>query len=185
LGGGIPWDKSQLNFYKDKYIAIEPDQGCLLYLLARSINAKTIVEYGSSFGISAIYLATAVRDNGGGLVIGTEMVPEKVIQARQNIQDAGLETFVEIREGNALDTLKHLNLTVDMVLIDGWVHLALDVLKLIDPFIRTGGIVLADNVGTFKDDLQTYVDFLQNPMNGYCSSTLNLKGGTELSIKVR
>ena len=73
LGKGMQWDKSSIDFYKDKYIAIKPDQGCLLYLLARSINAKTIVEYGTSYGISTIYLAAAVRDNGGRLVIGTEL----------------------------------------------------------------------------------------------------------------
>ncbi len=72
-----------------------------------------------------------------------------------------------------------------MVLIDGWMHLALDVLRILDPLIRPGGIVISDNVNTFKDSLKSYVDFLQNPVNGYQSSTLNLKGGTEFSVKVR
>ena len=185
LGKGIKWDQTKTEFYNDKYIPIEPDQGELMYLIARSINAKTIVEFGTSFGISTIYLATAVRDNGGGVVIGTEIVHEKVIQAKINIAEAGLETYVDIREGDALETLKTLNKTVDLVLIDGWTHLALDVLKILNPLIRPGGIVISDNVNTFKDSLKTYVDFLQNPANGYRSSTLNLKGGTEFSVKVR
>ncbi|MBW4471490.1 MAG: class I SAM-dependent methyltransferase [Stenomitos rutilans HA7619-LM2] len=185
LGKGIQWDQTKTEFYRDKYIPIERDQGEFLYLLARSLNAKAIVEYGTSFGISTIYLATAVRDNGGGVVIGTEMVPEKVIQARKNIADAELETYVEIREGNALETLQHLNQPIDLVLMDGWIHLAIDVLKLLDPFIRPGGIVVSDNVGTFKDDLKPYVEFLQDPVNGYRSATLALKAGTEFSVKVR
>nr|WP_298906579.1 class I SAM-dependent methyltransferase [uncultured Nostoc sp.] len=164
---------------------MERDQGELMYLIARSIGAKTIVEFGTSFGISTIYLATAVRDNGGGVVIGTEIVHEKVVQARKNVAEAGLETYVDIREGDALETLKTFNKTVDLVLIDGWTHLALDVLKILDPLIRPGGIVISDNVKIFKDSLKSYVDFLQNPANGYRSSTLNLNGGTEFSIKVK
>lgn len=185
LGSGVRWNPAKTDFYRDKYIPIEPDQGNLLYLISRSIQAKTIVEYGTSFGISTIYLATAVRDNGGGVVIGTELVPEKVIQARKNIAEAGLASYVEIREGDALETLKHLNQPVDLVLMDGWAHLAIEVLKLVDPFIRTGGIILSDNVGTFKDEMKSYVEFLQNPESGYRSTTLALKGGTEFSVKVR
>ncbi|MEH2168915.1 MAG: class I SAM-dependent methyltransferase [Nostoc sp.] len=185
LGKGIQWDQTKTEFYNDKYIPIEPNQGEFLYLIARAINAKTIVEFGTSFGISTIYLATAVRDNDGGIVIGTEIVHEKVVQARKNVAEAGLQTYVDIREGDALETLKTFNQTVDFVLIDGWTHLALDVLKILDPLIRPGGIVISDNVNTFKDSLKTYVEFLQNPANGYRSSTLNLKGGTEFSIKVK
>ncbi|QDL11971.1 methyltransferase [Brasilonema octagenarum UFV-E1] len=185
LGKGIKWDQTKTEYYNDKYIPIEPDQGEFLYLIARAINAKTIIEFGTSFGISTIYLATAVRDNGGGIVIGTEILHEKVVQARKNIAEAGLETYVDIREGDGLKTLTTLNKTVDLVLIDGWPELALDVLKIIDPFIRPGGIVVSDNVNTFKEPLKDYVDFLQNPANGYRSSTLNLKDGTEFSVKVR
>lgn len=184
-GKGIGWETTGLDFYHDKYIAIEREQGNFIYLLARSIEAKTIVEYGTSFGISTLYLATAIRDNGGGIAIGTEIVPEKVVQARKNIADAGLETFVEIREGDALQTLKNLNQSIDMVLIDGWAHLALDVLKLVDPFVKRGGVIVSDNIGTFKDDMKPYVEFLQNPANGYRSTTLPLKDGTEFSVKVR
>jgi len=73
-GKGIHWDRTKTDFYRDKYVPIEPDQGNLLYLIARSIQAKTIVEFGTSFGISTLYLAAAVRDNGGGKVIGTELI---------------------------------------------------------------------------------------------------------------
>ena len=182
-GKGIKWDKTKTDFYKDKYIPIEPDQGIFLYLLARSINAQNIVEFGTSFGISTIYLAAAVRDNGGGTVIGTEIVPEKVIQARQNIADAGLDNYVDIREGDAIETLQNIDHKIDMLLVDGWANLALDILKLVDPYIRKGGIIISDNVGTFKEDLRNYVEYLQDPKNGYCSTTLNLKGGTEFAVK--
>ena len=185
MGRGITWDRTKTDFFQDKYIPIEPEQGNWIYLVARGINAQTIVEFGTSYGISTIYLATAVRDNGGGIVIGTEIVPEKIQQGRKNIAEAGLEAYVEIREGDALETLKNIDKTVDMLLIDGWGHLALDVFHLVSPFLRKGGIVICDNVGTFKKELHPYVEFLQNPDNGYRSTTLNLKGGTEFSVKLK
>ncbi|MDJ0590609.1 MAG: tRNA (adenine(22)-N(1))-methyltransferase TrmK [Pleurocapsa sp. MO_226.B13] len=184
LGKGFKWDRTKTDFYRDKYIPIEPEQGKWLYLTARAIDAQNIVEFGTSYGISTIYLATAVRDNGGGKVISTEIVPEKIIQARKNIAAAGLESYVEIREGDALETLRDLNISLDLILIDGWGHLALNVLKILDPSIRQGGVVICDNVGTFKQEMLPYIEFMQNPDNGYCSTTIDLKSGTEFSVKV-
>ena len=60
---------------KDFFVALSPKQGTLAYMIARSIGARRIVEFGTSFGISTIYLAAALRDNGGGVVIGSEMQP--------------------------------------------------------------------------------------------------------------
>lgn len=184
LGQGIHWNPARTHFYRDKYIPIERDQGQLLYLLARAINAQTIVEFGTSYGVSTLYLAAAIRDNGQGKVIGTEIIPEKVIQARKYIAEAGLAEFVDLREGDALKTLQDIDGPIDLVLMDGYPHLALDILRLLHPQIRQGGLVISDNVGTFKTALNPYVEFLQAPINGYRSSTLALKGGTELSIKV-
>ncbi|NEP58617.1 MAG: methyltransferase domain-containing protein [Symploca sp. SIO2G7] len=186
LGRGmkLKWDKLELDFYKDKYLPINPSQGELLYLLARSINAKTIVEFGTSFGLSTLYLAAAIRDNGGGCVIGTEIVPEKATQANQNIAEAGLADFVEIREGDALKTLENLDRTIDLVLVDGWPNLALEVLKLLHPYIKKGGIIISDNMYTFKDELKSYIEFLQNSTNGYRFSILPLSDGTGFSVKV-
>jgi len=72
-----------------------------------------------------------------------------------------------------------------MVLMDGWADLAIEILKLVDPFIRSGGVILSDNVGTFKAALKPYVEYLQNPASDYRSTTLALKGGTEFSVKVK
>ena len=184
LGKGIQWYRTLTDFYRDKYIPIEPQQREWLYLIARAIKAQNIVEFGTSYGISTIYLATAVRDSGGGKVIGTEIVPEKVDRAQKNLAEAGLDSYVEIREGDALQTLNQINNSIDLVLIDGWGHLALEVLKLLDPKIRQGGVVICYNVGTFERELFNYVKFMQNANNGYRSITLNLKAGTEFSVKV-
>src|SRR5512138_1206886 len=72
-GKKLPWERLQYQHDED-YLASPPRHGMYLYLLARAIDARRIVEFGTSFGVSTIYLALAVRDNGGGCVIGTEMV---------------------------------------------------------------------------------------------------------------
>ena len=93
-----------LDFYgrlKDFPLAVSRATGALLYMLARSAGARTIVEFGTSFGISTLHLAAALRDNGGGRLITSEFEPSKLARARKNLTDAGLIHLVEIREGDA------------------------------------------------------------------------------------
>jgi predicted O-methyltransferase YrrM len=100
--------RTEADFYKaarKSYMAVGRDFGNLLYSLARSTKAKTVVEFGTSFGISTIFLASAIRDNGSGRVITTEFEPEKADQAKGNLVAAGLEQWVEFRVGDALETL--------------------------------------------------------------------------------
>ena len=86
---------------KDVHLAVSRETGTMLYMLARAIRARVIVEFGTSFGISTLQLAAALKDNGGGHLIGTEFEPSKVVHARQNLTAAGLSDLVEIREGDA------------------------------------------------------------------------------------
>src|ERR1700749_490662 len=119
-------------YYRDKLIPIDRHQGELMYLLCRSLNAQRIVEYGTSFGVSTLYLASAIRDNGGdGVVIGTELEPTKAGIARKNFEEAGLSRQINLREGDALETLKDCGGPVDFLLVDGWPKLAIPVLRLV------------------------------------------------------
>ena len=167
---------------KEVYIPVSPEQGELLYLTARAIAAKRIVEFGTSFGISTIYLAAAVKDNGGGVVIGTEIEPSKHQRAIANLADAGLEEVVEVRLGDALETLRDVAEPVDMVLLDGVKELYLKVLELIKPRLRSGSVVMADNILTFKKALRPYVEYVQSGRNGFQSTTLKIGDGFEYSI---
>jgi len=169
---------------RDLYLPLSPQQGELCYLLARSIGARRIVEFGTSLGVSPIYLAAAVRDNGGGLVAGTELVVDKARRARQHLDEAGLAAFAEVREGDALETLRDLDEPIDMLLLDGWKDGYLPAIKLLGPHVRRGGLVIGDNIFTFRRDLAPYVAYMQDPRNGFRSSTLNLADGTELSVRV-
>jgi predicted O-methyltransferase YrrM len=139
-----PWARQERGF------PIGREQGQLLYLLARAIGATRIVEFATSFGVSTLHLAAAVRDNGGGLVIGSELIPDKVRRAREHLAAAGLDDLADIREGDALQTLRDVGGPVDLVLIDGWPSSELPsldrrVLELLAPHLRVGGIVFDDN----------------------------------------
>jgi predicted O-methyltransferase YrrM/DNA-binding PadR family transcriptional regulator len=169
---------------KERGFSIKPEQGNLIYLLCRAIGAKRVAEFATSFGLSTLYLAAAVRDNGGGLVIGSEIVPEKVETARRNLAEAGLADFVDVREGDARETLRDLGGPIDFLLIDGWpsgegVSLALQVMEMVAPQVRVGGIVMNDNGEA------DYLAYIRDPANAFLSMSLPLKGSTELSLKVR
>jgi predicted O-methyltransferase YrrM len=178
----MPWQKieGKLDRY---YMAIEPDQAAFCYLMAKSIGARKIIEFGTSFGISTIYLALAVRENGGGVVIGTELVESKAQQAKRNVDEAGLSDFVDIRIGDALETLKNETGPVDFFFNDGFPPLALPVTKIVAPLMRQGGVVFSDNVNLFKADYRDYLDYLRNPNNGFRSMLLEFSDPCEFSIK--
>lgn len=169
---------------KTSYISLSSKQGQFAYLVARSLCARRIVEFGTSFGISTIYLAAAIRDNGGGTVIGTEIEPTKVVAARANLEAAGLGEYAEIREGDARETLRSPGEPVDMVLLDGFKELYLPILKLLTAHLRPGAVVLGDNIFTFRVALAPYVAYVANPANGFSSVTLFLGDGTEYSVRL-
>lgn len=131
---------------KDFHLAVSRETATLLYILARSSRARTIVEFGTSFAVSTLHLAAALRDNGGGRLIGTEFEPTKVAQARANIAAAHLDDLVEIRPGDALQTLaRDLPEVIDLVLLDGAKSLYPRVLSLLEARLRPGALVVADN----------------------------------------
>lgn len=163
------------------YIGVPPEVGNLLYLTARAIGAKQAVEFGTSFGISAIYLAAAMRDTGGQFV-GSETEPNKIRIARENLGRAGLSDWSQIRGGDALQTFRDLPVPIDLVLLDGWKELYLPMLELLVPKLRKGSVVMADNIFTFKTGLAPYVAFMQNPQNGFQTATLPIGSGVEYSV---
>ena len=146
--------------------------------------ARRIVEFGTSFAVSTIYLAAAVRDNGSGCVIGSEFEPTKAAKARENVAEAGLGDLVEIREGDAQETLKNPKGTVDMVFLDGHKDLYLSILKMLTPHLRKGAVVVADNIYTFRRALTPYVRYISDSRNGFNSVVLHLKDGTAYSVRL-
>jgi predicted O-methyltransferase YrrM len=172
------------NFLKDKMIPIHREQGAFLYLLGRSIGAKTIVEFGTSHGLSTIYLAAAIRDNGGeGQVIGTEFVPEKMAQAQRNLEETGLSRYARIREGDARQTLRDLPDGIDVCLMDGFPPYSLEVFRLIAPRLRKGAIVVVDGTETLRQPQADFLAYLGDPKNGFRYTELSFGDGTGLAVK--
>jgi predicted O-methyltransferase YrrM len=170
----------------DLGISVSAEQGSFAYLVARSIGTRRIVEFGTSFGVSTIYLASAIRDNGGGIVIGSEFIQSKAERARANILEAGLADFVEIRVGDAMETLADPGGDIDLLLIDGSKELYLPILKLLAPRLRQRGVVLADNVLSpfIKRTLAGYVAYMQDDRHGFASVTVPFRDGFEYSVKM-
>jgi predicted O-methyltransferase YrrM len=183
LAGGKRADNANERYVRDKLIPIDRGQGWLIYTLCRGLQARRVVEFGTSYGVSTLYLAAAMRDEGGGLVIGTEIEPEKARHARIHFAEAGVADLIELREGDALVTLKDCGGPVDFLLVDGFPKLARPIIALMAPQLRKGAIVVCDNVGHFPASFADYLDFVRRPANGFVSTLLPLRGGTELSVK--
>jgi predicted O-methyltransferase YrrM len=149
---------------KDFHLAVSRETATLLYMLARSCRAATVVEFGTSFGVSTVHLAAALRDNGGGRVISSELEPSKAAQARENLAEAGLADLVEIRSGDALETLaRDLPEPIDLVLLDGAKGLYPKILALLEPRLRSGALVVADNA----DWSPEYLERVRDVAHGY------------------
>ena len=165
--------------YQDRYIPVSPEAGQLLYALARASRPDTIVEFGLSFGVSTIYLAAAVTDNGVGRVVTTELSLKKVETARANLQEAGVGDVVTILPGDALETLADVPGPVGLVLLDGWKSLCLPVLRLLEPKLAPGALVAADD-SSFAN-MADYLAYVRDPGNGYVSVSFPVEDGVELS----
>jgi predicted O-methyltransferase YrrM len=167
-----PTDPQPADQWGDFGYSPRPSQGEFLYLLCRSTQARRVVEFSTSEGATALYCAAAMRDNGGGLVIGSDHRPAKIEAARRNLAEAGLDEFVELRTGDPLQTLREVPGPVDLVYVDGWPELtapsrALRVLELLQPQLRPGALVLND--GAEPD----YVDYVRGTAGGFRSSILD------------
>lgn len=164
---------------KDFALPVSRDTGILLYMLARSSKARSIVEFGTSFGISTLHLAAALRDNGGGRLVTSEFEPSKIARAKANLTAGGLADLVEFREGDALKTLGvDLPETIDLVLLDGAKALYPDILGLLESCLRPGAIIVADNA----DQSPEYLSRVRSG-EGYMSIPV-LGDDVELSMRL-
>jgi len=171
--------------FADNFLNVSPQFGRFLYMCVRACKAKRIVEFGSSMGISAIYMAAGLRDIGGGRLIGTDLEPGKIERARANVAAAGLDHLVEFRHGDARETLSSgLGGEIDMVMLDGAFTLYLPILKLLEPHLKPGAVIVGENA---LEEASGYVDYVRDPENGYLSLPLPLdpERGNEFTIRTR
>ncbi|KAJ5335842.1 uncharacterized protein N7506_005778 [Penicillium brevicompactum] len=196
---GEIWSAIADTHMRDKFVALDADKCHLIYLLLRSTGARYVIEAGTSFGVSTIYLALAVGQNiqqqrvegchtaVTGKVIATEKERSKATKAREHWKEAGseVEQWIELREGDVLETLKvdrGMPEQVDFLLLDIWTPLALPTLKLVQPRLKHGAIVVTDNVGLAKFLYKDFLNYMRNPENGFRTITMPFSGGLELSV---
>ncbi|MFC2054792.1 O-methyltransferase [Chloroflexota bacterium] len=179
------YDDDMHRFLSDKMVALDRDKAEFCYLLCRSLRAKRVVEAGTSFGVSTLYLAAAVRDNQveNGVVIGTEYEPKKVEVARANFKEAGLSEFIELREGDLRQTLQDISDPVDFMLVDVW-EVARPALELVSSSLRPGAIVACDNTAVDADEYRDYFEFVNDPRNRFLTMMVPFEGGFELTVRI-
>ncbi len=160
--------------------AVGPDSGRLLNILARSLEAPTILELGTSFGYSGIWLAEAARASGGRLIT-MELHGYKSAYAREMSAKAGLDGHVEFKVGDAVRMIGELPGKVDFVLVDLWKDLYLPCLEAFYPKLNPGAVVVADNmVRPGNDDVKRYAAAIR-ALPGISSVLLPVGSGLEVS----
>lgn len=185
--GSLDWngfDAHANQFLSDKLVALDREKAEFCYHLCRALRAKRVVEAGTSFGVSTLFLAAAVRDNGGGIVIGTEYEPEKAKAARDNFAEAGLSEFIDLREGDLRQTLADVGGPVDFMLVDIWTPMARPALEFVAPSLRDGAVVICDNTSQFPEAYRDYFEFVNDPVNRLQTMTLPFEGGLEFTVRV-
>ena len=198
--GSLDWnqfDERTNQFLKDKLIALDRAKAEFCYHVCRALRAQRVVEAGTSFGVSTLFLAAAVRDNlpngaqaprdgsGRPIVIGTEHEPEKARKARGHFAEAGLSDLIELREGDLRQTLVDVQGPVDFMLIDIWTPMARPALAQVAPHLREGAVVICDNTQRFRDAYGEYFEFVHDPRNGLRTMTLPFEGGLEFTVRAR
>lgn len=183
MRGGAQVDTA---FMRDKLVALDADKAMLCHRLCRALDARRVVEVGTSFGVSTIVLADAVRTNakagGSSRVIATEIEPTKAAAARRHWRDAGVADWIELREGDALLTLQDCGGLVDFALVDTWMPLARPALELLMPQLRPGAMAVCDNATQFAREYTDYLALVRDAARGWESVTLPYRGGVELSV---
>ncbi|MEM6449112.1 MAG: class I SAM-dependent methyltransferase [Cyanobacteria bacterium P01_D01_bin.105] len=164
---------------RNAYLPINRDQGEFIYDLLISEGSKHIVEFGTSFGISTLFLAAAARQTGGH-VVTSELLPEKCAIAQKNFQRAGIADLVELREGDAMDTLASVDDGIDFLLLDGWNDLYLPVLQMLEHKLNKGAYIYTDNA--LFPGTEAFLSYLRENPSKFDSEHIKTgKGGIELT----
>jgi predicted O-methyltransferase YrrM len=162
-------------------LAVSPEMGEFLFNLTLSRRPKSILELGSSNGVSTLYFAEALRVCGSGQVVATEMEAAKCEVLRNDVQALGLADFVDVREGDVFETVNNLGGSFDILFIDIWASGYLDIFKEVEHLLAPSAIVLADNMYTAFEEVQTFRAYLASKQN-ISNTTLAFESGVEFGV---
>lgn len=175
-------DREFASLLDEAFIPLAPEVGRFVYVLVRMRRPKLAVEFGASFGLSAIHIAAALKDNGQGRLITTECNARKAERAMEHLKEAGLAEWVEVRQGDAFETLGDPG-SIEFLLLDGWKALYLPLLRKLEPVLAPGALVVADDLKIMPEMLAPYLGYVRDPQNGYISCEVPLDDGLELSLR--
>ena len=156
--------------FEHVYLPITKNQGESIRELIVMNQCKYVVEFGTSFGISTIYLADGVRQT-GGKVITTELIESKAIKAMHNLSNANLSKYVEVKIGNAIQTLKAYNGPIDFLFLDGWKDLYLPLFQMLEPLFHIDTMIYADNMD--MEATRVYADYVLTNTDRYATQSID------------
>lgn len=165
----------------EKYWNIPRESGNHLNLLIKIAGYKNILEIGTSNGYSTIWFAEAARANSGH-VTGIEYYQERIDIAIKNFEECGLSDFITVKQGKALDVLKTLSDCFDVVFLDANKAEYIEYYRIMDPKIRQGGLLVADNVSSHKGEMEDFLHAISHNEN-YQISYLPFGGGLLIALK--
>jgi caffeoyl-CoA O-methyltransferase len=165
---------------EERMRAVAPTTGRFLFSLVAPQTACEVLEVGASHGYSSIWIGAGVRYL-GGRVVSIERNPETAAKWRENVRDAGLEDWVELLEGDAEELLPQIEDIFDVVFLDAEHTDYERHFVLVRQMLEPGGLVVADNVLSHRDELESYVRARQSDPT-LVSTTVPLDRGLELSV---
>lgn len=132
------------------YLSVPMTDGRALRVLTEALDAKHVVEIGTSTGYSGLWICLALQNTGGRLTT-YEIDRQRAAMAREHFQQAGVEKMVTIVEGDAHELVTQLKGPIDLVFIDADKEGYVDYLNKLLPLLRPGGLILAHNIGMAPD----------------------------------
>jgi predicted O-methyltransferase YrrM len=181
---GAQSDEQMSDLLVDAYIPISPVVGRLLHVFALTRRPGRIVEFGASHGLSTIYLAAALS-TGDPQVITTEAEPTKIAAALENFSAAGVADRIDLRAGDAFETLGEFDEPISLLFLDGWKGLYLPLLRHLEDRLVNGAIVIADDTALLPELCADFLDYIRSNTSSYVSSSLPVDDGLEVSVFIR
>ena len=171
---------------QNRMLAITADTGKFFNILLRAMQAKKILEIGTSTGYSTLWLADAILDNHGHITT-IEQNNSKVIRAKKNFEEAEIDNVIDIKNGAALDIIRTLDISekFDFVFLDADKENVIEYFDLVLPLTRVGGIIATDNMlypEKYRDQMKKLSDHIKKLPN-VKTVTLSIGNGEELSVK--
>jgi caffeoyl-CoA O-methyltransferase len=179
--------KQFIDSYKRTSLNTTPEDAMMLRILVESSGAKRGVEVGTASGFGAINMGIAFERTGGHLWTH-DINPAAIKESQENLKKVGLEKVVTCVEGDALKTLGNVEGPIDFVFIDALKKDYFKYFKILEPKLKVGAVIVADNVIVSAKDMKDFLDYMQTSPNYdtvIIRCSLEKKDGMSVSYKIK